>query len=212
MVNTLDWFLTQAVSRNDSSRGVGNRAPDTLDASLDGPSYRHGVLLACYGDLILRELRIDDSNGISIGIALHDVGKTVVQPDILLKPDRLTSVERQEVEKHSKAGYDLIVSRRKRMEIVAQPALGHHERYDGLGYPLGLSRNEIPIGARVASVIDVFDALLTARPYKTAWDLEAVVDFIGLERARRFDANVADVVLHNVDQLYSLHKKNLELM
>lgn len=209
LINTVDWFLSETRSSLDIQRLIDSRSDSLYQNNLDRPSYRHGILLARYGDILLGQLNVPKIKEICVGIALHDVGKMVVNPEVLLKPSQLSFDERKQMEKHAQAGYELIKSRPNTEEDVAQTALFHHERFDGRGYPLGLSGEKIPLGARVASVIDVFDALLTERPYKPAWDLEAVVDFLKIERGRRFDVDITDVLVGNVDNLFALHQAHI---
>lgn len=104
---------------------------------------------------------------------LHDIGKVAIPDRILLKPDKLTPEEFEVVKTHTTAGADILAgSSSAYLEMAASIALSHHERWDGSGYPVGLSGQDIPIESRIVMVADVFDALTHERPYKTAMTVE----------------------------------------
>ena len=104
---------------------------------------------------------------LQLGGYLHDLGKIAVPDGILLKPGPLDAVEQERIRAHPGAGSDLVLGLRS-MELVRPIMRHHHERWDGSGYPDGLKGEAIPLGARIISVVDVFDALHTDRPYKSA--------------------------------------------
>lgn len=102
-----------------------------------------------------------------LGGYLHDLGKIAVPDGILLKPGPLDPIEYERIRAHPGAGSDLVLGLRS-MELVRPIMRHHHEKWDGSGYPDGLKGEAIPLGARIISVVDVFDALHTERPYKAA--------------------------------------------
>jgi putative two-component system response regulator len=102
-----------------------------------------------------------------LGGYLHDLGKIAVPDGILLKPGPLDAIEQERIRAHPGAGSDLVLGLRS-MALVRPIMRHHHERWDGSGYPDGLKGEAIPLGARIISVVDVFDALHTDRPYKPA--------------------------------------------
>lgn len=157
------------------------------------------------------ELRNDTIERIVKAAPLHDIGKIGIPDAILLKPGRLTPEEFEIMKKHCKIGGNAIrlainktlstnIAKKEDGEVTALYFLEeaerimnyHHERWDGKGYPEELLRDEIPISARIMALADVFDALTTVRPYKKAWSMEAVVDYILEQKGLQFDPDVVD--------------------
>lgn len=127
---------------------------------------------------------------------LHDVGKIGIPDRILLKVDRLSEEEIQVMRTHTTIGAKLLSgSRFPTLRFAAEIALTHHERWDGSGYPSGLSSNQIPLAGRLVALADVFDALTHDRPYKKAWPLEHAVNEIRRQRGEQFDPRIVDIFL-----------------
>ena len=136
----------------------------------------HCQRLARYALALGRALGVDEPmlKALWLGGFLHDLGKVAVPDRILLKPGRLDLDERRIIQTHPAIGAEMVQS----MQTLAgvRPIIRHHhERYDGSGYPDGLRDQAIPLGARIMAVVDVYDALRTARPYKAAWSHEHTV-------------------------------------
>ena len=130
-----------------------------------------------------------------LGGYLHDLGKIAVPDGILLKPGPLDPMEQERIRAHPGAGSDLVLGLRS-MELVRPIMRHHHEKWDGSGYPDGLKGAAIPLGARIISVVDVFDALHTERPYKAALPRpEAVSLLIRETDAGYWDPKVVDTFL-----------------
>jgi two-component system, response regulator RpfG len=126
----------------------------------------------------------------------HDIGKIAIPDQILNKPGPLTYAERAEMERHTTIGHALLDGSESRLlQLAAAIALTHHERFDGSGYPHGLRGGEIPIEGRIAAVADVFDALLSDRPYRPARSPEETRRTFASERGRGFDPVVVDALL-----------------
>jgi cyclic di-GMP phosphodiesterase len=123
------------------------------------------------------------------GAMLHDMGKLGIPDGILLKPDKLTPEEWEAMRQHPRLAYDMLSP----IEYL-HPALDipfcHHEKWDGTGYPRGLKGEQIPLAARLFAVIDVWDALTSARPYRPAWEKEKVLAYIQEQSGKHFDPNV----------------------
>ncbi len=137
---------------------------------------------------------------LKIASMLHDIGKVSIPDSILNKPGKLTDAEFALMKTHTTLGYELLKKTDKPIFIIAADiAHEHHERYDGNGYPRGLSGEKISLCARITALCDVFDALSTKRVYKEAWPLEAVVDYIVEQKGRQFDPEVVDVFLDQLD-------------
>jgi putative two-component system response regulator len=123
--------------------------------------------------------------------ALHDIGKIAISDTILLKPARLTPDEFAVMQRHTTAGARILAgSRAPVLQLAQEIALTHHERWDGSGYPRGLTGDAIPIAGRVVAVADVFDALTHERPYKPAWEVAAAVAEIGAGAGTQFDPSI----------------------
>jgi HD-GYP domain-containing protein (c-di-GMP phosphodiesterase class II) len=128
--------------------------------------------------------------------ALHDVGKVGITDDILLKPGKLDPAEWARMKTHTTIGASILSgSRSELVQLAEQIALSHHERWDGGGYPQGLEGDQIPLAARICAVCDVFDALLSPRPYKDAWPLGDVIDELASLRGTHLDPALVDAFL-----------------
>ncbi len=127
---------------------------------------------------------------------MHDTGKIGIPDEILKKPGKLTPHEWDIMKRHARIGSE-ILSRSKAplFQLAAEVALNHHERWDGTGYPQGLSGQAIPESARIVAIADVFDALASRRPYKEAWQVNVVIDKIKEGSGSHFDPAMVDAFL-----------------
>jgi diguanylate cyclase (GGDEF)-like protein/putative nucleotidyltransferase with HDIG domain len=141
-----------------------------------------------YAVALARQIEMPDMDrqAVEIGALLHDIGKLAVPEHILSKPGPLTPDERKKMQLHAQIGAQ-IVDAVPFPCPVAPLVRSHHERWDGTGYPAGLRGEEIPIGARILSVVDCFDALTSERPYRPAISKEAAVRVIEAEAGKAFD-------------------------
>lgn len=149
----------------------------------------------------------DDEQVRTIGIAsaLHDVGKIGIPDSILNKPGKLTDEERYKMQEHTTIGYNILKDiETKVMNIASDICHQHHEKYNGTGYPRGLSGEKISIYARIAAVADVFDALAARRCYKPAWERERVTELFVKEKGGQFDPELAQLFLDNIDEFYDI--------
>ncbi|PWH12054.1 MAG: hypothetical protein DDG60_14735 [Anaerolineae bacterium] len=128
------------------------------------------------------------------GALLHDMGKLAVPDRILLKPDSLTEDEWEIMRMHPLYAYEMLAPIEYLRPALEIP-LAHHERWDGSGYPRGLKGEEIPLVARIFSVIDVWDALTSDRPYRLAWSQQATLEYIRKNAGVLFDPKVVEVFL-----------------
>jgi PAS domain S-box-containing protein len=136
---------------------------------------------------------------------MHDVGKIATPDAILQKRGPLTPEERRTMELHTSVGHRMLVGSESQMlQMGADVALTHHERWDGEGYPRGLAGDQIPIEGRIVAVADVFDALLSDRCYRPAMPLEEALAIMREGRATQFDPTVLDALLDNLDEVLSL--------
>src|SRR5213075_3122047 len=134
-------------------------------------------------------MRDNDIQGVKTAALLHDIGKLAVPEHILSKPGPLTPEEFQKIRAHPKVGAD-IISAVPFPYPVAPLILSHHERWDGKGYPSGLKGEEIPLGARILSVVDYYDALTSDRPYHKAMSVSAAHGLLQQEAGRALDPRV----------------------
>ncbi|HIJ83380.1 MAG: response regulator receiver modulated metal dependent phosphohydrolase [Magnetococcales bacterium] len=125
---------------------------------------------------------------------MHDIGKIGIPDAVLLKPGRLTRDEFEVIKSHPGIGAT-ILSEDERFKMAYQVALSHHERWDGTGYPMGLKGEEIPLPARIVAVVDVFDALVSVRPYKKAWPVPEALAEIKKGSGNHFDPAVVEAFL-----------------
>ena len=142
------------------------------------------------------ELSAEFVHDIQYAAQLYDVGKVGISDDILLKPGKLTTEEFEAMKRHTEIGASILSgSSSAIMAMAEQIAFSHHERWDGRGYPCGLSRLDIPLCGRIVSVVDVFDALTHDRSYKKAWSVEAALESIVENSGTQFDPTVVDAFL-----------------
>jgi HD-GYP domain-containing protein (c-di-GMP phosphodiesterase class II) len=128
--------------------------------------------------------------------ALHDVGKVGIPDDILLKPGKLDPAEWATMKTHTTIGASILSgSKSALVQVAEQIALNHHERWDGGGYPQGVSGEQIPLAARICAICDIFDALLSPRPYKDAWPLGDVITELASLRGTHLDPALVDAFL-----------------
>ena len=125
---------------------------------------------------------------------MHDIGKIGIPDGILLKPGKLTDEEFATMQTHTEIGAELLAgSSSPVVQLAQQVALSHHEKWDGSGYPEGLEGENIPLEARICCVVDVFDALISERPYKQPWSVDDALAEIKRCRGTLFDPDLADV-------------------
>lgn len=136
---------------------------------------------------------------------LHDLGKIGVPDAVLGKPTALSPEEWDVMRRHTTIGYELLRDQASPvLQLGAEIALSHHERWDGTGYPLGLRGADIPMSGRIVALADVFDALTTVRPYKPAWLVERAVDQIVADSGTHFDPDVVSAFTSSMDRLLSI--------
>jgi putative two-component system response regulator len=156
----------------------------------DNETGNHVARVAAYVTLIARQLGLPESEirQLSLASTMHDVGKISVPDAILLKAGPLTPVERSEMELHAERGRRILEGSSSRMvQLAAEIAATHHERWDGFGYPWGLRGEAIPLSGRIVAVADVFDALTSDRPYKRAWSRQDALAYLQANAGTHFD-------------------------
>jgi putative nucleotidyltransferase with HDIG domain len=168
----------------------------------DGYTQKHCRRLATFSTLMAHRLGLGEAEieAIRLGALLHDVGKVGIRDEILLKPGRFSDAERDEMRRHAAIGHGIISGIHGLHATTLACVRHHHERWDGTGYPDRLRAEETPLGARIVAVVDVWDALSTARPYKPALDQQRVRSILRKDRGSHLDPSLVDLFLALLDQ------------
>lgn len=156
----------------------------------DADTGNHILRIAKYSRIIAQGIGMDAEycELIEHASPMHDVGKIGIPDHILLKPGKLNPNEWNLMRRHSDIGYEILAgSSSKYMQMGATIALYHHEKYDGSGYPHGLTGEAIPLEARIVAIADVFDALTSIRPYKTPWTIDSAYQYLQEQSGKHFD-------------------------
>lgn len=139
---------------------------------------------------------------------MHDIGKIGVPDSILLKPGKLTIQERAIINTHAQLGRDMFEGDESVLIKMIRDVTGtHHERWDGLGYPDGIKGENIPLAGRITSICDVFDALLSERPYKAALPMDHVVEILLQGKNKHFDPILLDLFMKHIDEMSDIFNK-----
>lgn len=142
---------------------------------------------------------------IELAAPLHDIGKIAIPDAVLMKPGPLDEQERARMKQHPRIGYQLLQDSQNRfIQVGALVALRHHERYDGKGYPDGLAGEDIPLEARIVTVADIFDALISRRPYKEAWSIARALEYIGEQSGQMLDPRCVSALMDNLPRLHDI--------
>jgi putative two-component system response regulator len=142
---------------------------------------------------------------------MHDIGKIGIPDSILLKPGKLDADEWQTMQKHPEYGANIIgMHHSPLLRLARQIAMFHHEKWDGSGYPEGLSKEDIPLAARIVAIADVFDALTTRRPYKEPWSVEDAVNYIKEQIGKHFDPKIVQYFLDSLPEILEIKERYQE--
>jgi putative two-component system response regulator len=161
-------------------------------------------------ELIARRLGLshDRCELLRIASPLHDIGKIAIADHILRKPGPLSADERRVVETHTVLGHSILAgSREPLLQLAAEIAWTHHERFDGGGYPRGLKGDEIPLAGRIVAVADVFDALVSDRVYRSALPVDDVVAAMRVARGSHFDPDALDALLTAIPEALEIRDR-----
>lgn len=144
----------------------------------------------------------DECDLLKLAASMHDAGKIGIPDRVLKKPGKLDSDEWTIMQSHTRIGHKLLSrSDAPVFKLAAEIALSHHERWDGRGYPEGLSGHEIPESARIVKIVDVFDALSMKRAYKEPWQLKKIIEYIHAEAGKQFDAGIVSCFMSNLPKI-----------
>lgn len=143
----------------------------------------------------------------NLAAPLHDIGKIGVSDLVLLKPGPLSVEQFEKMKEHSIIGSKILSgSHNTVIQLAEKIACSHHENWDGSGYPYGLKGEEIPLEARIVSVVDVYDALLSDRVYRKGLPEKEALDYIISMREIKFDPEVCDIFLKHIDAFRDICK------
>lgn len=165
--------------------------------------------IAEFSYLLAKAIGLDEKSCLTVKQAspMHDVGKIATPDAILMKPGTLDSKEFEVMKQHPLIGYEILKgSKRDILQAASIIALQHHEKFDGSGYPSGLSGDDIHIYARIVAVADVFDALTHKRCYKEPWPIEKTLEAINKEKGKHFDPQIVDALIDNLPEVLSINE------
>ncbi len=200
----------------EATREVRDREKETLMRLARAGEFRdeetghHLVRMARYSRLIADTIGLEreEAETIELAAPLHDIGKIGIPDQILLKKAKLDGPEWDTMRSHPLIGHEILKgSASKYVRMGSLIALGHHEKYDGSGYPNGLVSDHIALCARVVAVADVYDALTSARPYKKAWTSEEAFEFLRQQRGKHFDPHLVDAFIGVQGEVERIHRE-----
>jgi len=181
--------------------------------SLDSYKEKHIKILSTYSQILIELLAdtrkygdIIDQSYIPLiekTIPIFDIGEIGIPEEIFSKEGKLTKEEYQQIKEHPTIGGDILAKIKSRfpqsdfLKIGESIARNHHEKWDGTGYPKGLSEEEIPLSSRIIAVVNVFDVLQFDRPYRDAYSQEEAFEIIREEKGKHFDPFITDIFLDN---------------
>jgi two-component system response regulator RpfG len=201
---------------DDATREVREREKETLLRLARAGEFRdeetgyHLTRMARYSRLIANAIGMsrDEAETIELAAPLHDIGKIGIPDHVLLKPGKLDKAEWEIMNKHPIIGHDILKgSSSKYVRMGALIALGHHEKYDGTGYPSGLVGDHIPLCARIVAVADAFDALTSERPYKSAWAPQQAFDYLLQQSGKQFDPRLVEAFVGSRDEVLRIQRE-----
>lgn len=196
--NQADWLRSEV---DNAVQQLREREIEIIDRLTAAASYKcaetakHTMRVGAYSEAIAHAMGLAPEFCYDIKLAspMHDIGKVAISDAILQKNGKLTEAEFADMKRHTLVGYDILAeSKSALLQLAAEIALSHHERWDGGGYPNGVSGNAIPISGRIVALADNFDALTMARPYKAAWSVEKAVSHIVAQAGTQFDPDCVE--------------------
>jgi two-component system, response regulator RpfG len=170
----------------------------------DEDTGNHVLRMAKYSRIIAEELGLAEieCEDIEFAAPMHDIGKIGIPDQILLKPGKLNDNEWSIMQRHTVIGHSILTNSQSRyIQLGSVIALNHHEKFDGSGYPSGLKGREIPLVARIVAVADVFDALVTERPYKKAWATQDALNLLKEQSGKHFDPQCVEAFFDRLDDI-----------
>jgi len=176
----------------------------------DNETSMHTIRVGEMSAFLAREFAWDEEQIELMRLAapMHDMGKVGIADAILLKPAKLTDEEFVVMKQHAEIGHSILSQKETPLlKLAAEIALTHHEKYNGEGYPRGLKEDEIPLSGAIVAVVDVFDALLSERPYKKAFSIEKAVSIIHNDTGEHFHPLVVEKFMHHLDAMLAIRAR-----
>lgn len=209
-----DFTSTSANITGNLLKAIEDNAAIAVDITAlkvsDEYTFKHSVDVATMSMIVAKKMGMSHQDVYNIGIAglLHDMGKSKIPLEILNKPARLTDEEFEVMKKHSVYGYQILKEKEEFSLPIAIAVLQHHEKMNGKGYPLGVTAEKISPYAKILSVVDVYDALVTERPYKKGMSQRDAIEII-MSMTGELDINamrgfLGSVILYPVDSVVQL--------
>lgn len=176
----------------------------------DNETGMHVIRMSYYSRFLAERLGIDDSwcELLFNAAPMHDIGKIGIPDNVLLKPGKLDEEEWKVMQRHVEFGVDILGGHNSELlSLAREVCLGHHEKWDGTGYPNGIKGEDIPLSARIVAIADVFDALTSERPYKKAWPIDKVTEFFSEQAGKHFDPDLVPEFLSCMPQILEIKEK-----
>lgn len=205
-----DWLARQVEI---ATQQVVAREQETLLRLAKAGEYRdectgnHVIRMAKYSRLIGEALGLSagECEELEFAAPMHDIGKVGIEDTVLLKPGKFTQEEWTVMQSHTTIGYNILSNSQSRyIQIGSIIALNHHERFDGTGYPNGIAGKQIPLVARIVAVADVYDALVSCRPYKKAWREQEAQDYLHSNAGSQFDPICVEAFFEQKDKIEAI--------
>ena len=205
-----DWLARQVEV---ATQQIAARERETLLRLAKAGEYRdkttgfHVVRMAKYARQIAEALGLSERECEEIEYAapMHDIGKIGIEDSILLKPGKFDQTEWSVMQTHTTIGHAILSDSQSRyIQTGSIIALNHHERFDCTGYPNGLAGKNIPLVARIVAVADVYDALVSTRPYKQAWSVDDAQDYLEKHAGTQFDPLCVEAFFERIDNVHSI--------
>ena len=181
---------------------AGYREPETA---------KHTLRVGLYAEAIARAYGLNSTfcDDIRLASPMHDVGKVGIPDSILLKQAGLSDGEYAVMQTHTVLGFEILsASKSGLLQLAAEIAASHHERWDGQGYPNRLSGDAIPLSGRIVTIADIYDALTSARPYKDAWPHATAVDYIKDNAGKNFDPKCVEAFVRAEPQVLAIAQEH----
>lgn len=193
------------IEKNSTRNSLRTGAVETIMNTLfekDQYSEKHSEDVSIMSSRIaeLLNLSLNDVNEITNAALLHDIGKIIVPIDILTKKGRLTDTEYAKMKEHTLIGYRLLQNMRN-LNDIPKIVLSHHERFDGKGYPNGITGLDIPLGSRIISVADSYNAMTTSRPYRNALEVKDALNELKKGSKTQFDPEIVEFFIDNFNTI-----------
>lgn len=196
---------------------IESRDTETGEHVLRTSEYVKALALDCREDGVYSDILTDHYINLLYTLApMHDVGKIVVSDKILKKPGKLTPEEYEEIKKHASCGGQVIrqilsdITDEEYLSFASDIATYHHERWDGTGYPFGIKEEQIPLCARIMTIADTFDALVSKRCYKEPMPIDEAIEIMKSKAGNHFDPKLVEVFLKHKEKYIEINSRILE--